>query len=442
MKTMLLLAFIQLSFRDNQAQQYTATVPATGQNQNSQTNPLGSGYASRYGYNVSAILQRETRRIIYDAAPKQYLDLKILSMKTPIKKNSDEFYYHEMGFGRDPIICDAIGSIIASGTTQTVPILNKNNVSKDMIVVYPGNARGTITSVTPTGTGANIVITAETNEVLPAIPVSALGEFSFAYLSPVEADGADSISNYTRYNTIERFNYVQMIVQAMRFGRMELQKYQSTAALDGWLDFQKKRMYQQFRVSMSNIYWNGKRGEVTLANGVKAKTAGGIYPIMQEAGCANTTTTLANLPDALEELALGTEYGEYGTTRFLYGTPKAILNLSKQYKSDLTRYTPNDEVAKLGLKGVDIGSTNIVFVPMKRFEEPSCFPAQFRSKLFLLDQESINPCYVFPEEMGDTLNRRNQGTLQNFTDTWISATHSIEFNNPLASGWIDISNLP
>jgi len=131
MKTMLLLAFIPLSFRDNQSQQYTATVPATGQNQNSQTNPLGSGYASRYGYNVSAILQRETRRIIYDAAPKQYLDLKILSMKTPIKKNSDEFYYHEMGFGRDPIICDAIGSIIASGTTQTVPILKETRFTVD-----------------------------------------------------------------------------------------------------------------------------------------------------------------------------------------------------------------------------------------------------------------------------------------------------------------------
>lgn len=363
-------------------------------------------------------------------------------MKTPQKRDSDEFYYHEMGFGRDPIISDAIGAPIAAGSTQVIPILNKDNVSKDMIVIYPDNSRGTITSVTPTGTGANIQISAPTGETLPAVPSGAIGSLVLAYLSPVEADGMDSISNYVRYNTIERSNYVQMIIKAMRFGRMELQKYVNTGTLDNYLDMQRKRMWQQFRISLSNVYWNGKKGEVLLANGMKAKTAGGIYPIMQEAGSAHSSASLATVDGALEELALSTEYGDFGQTRFLYGTPTAIHYISQQYKRDLTRYTPNDDMAKLSLQGVDIGSSKIVFVPMKRFEEPSCFPASFRSRLFLLDQNSIDPVYVFPEEMGDTLNRRNQGTLQNFTDSWISATHSIEFNNPLASGILDITNLP
>jgi len=441
-KSFISIIAVVLAYKDNQAINYTGSVPPNNTLQNMHTNPLGSGYASTYGHGVTSVLAKHTRRIIYDAAPKQYLDLKILSMKTPQKRDSDEFYYHEMGFGRDPIISDAIGAPIAAGSTQVIPILNKDNVSKDMIVIYPDNSRGTITSVTPTGTGANIQISAPTGETLPAVPSGAIGSLVLAYLSPVEADGMDSISNYVRYNTIERSNYVQMIIKAMRFGRMELQKYVNTGTLDNYLDMQRKRMWQQFRISLSNVYWNGKKGEVLLANGMKAKTAGGIYPIMQEAGSAHSSASLATVDGALEELALSTEYGDFGQTRFLYGTPTAIHYISQQYKRDLTRYTPNDNMAKLSLQGVDIGSSKIVFVPMKRFEEPSCFPASFRSRLFLLDQNSIDPVYVFPDKMGDTLNRRNQGTLQNFTDSWISATHSIEFNNPLASGILDITNLP
>lgn len=441
-KLQLLGLMTALFYKDTQAVNYTGAVPPNNHLQNMHTNPLGSGYASAYGHAVTGVLARHTRRVIYDAAPKQYLDLKILSMKTPLKKESDEFFYNEMGFGRDPIISNTIPANIPAGSTQVIPILNKDNVSKDMIVVYPNNTRGTITNVSPSGTGANITVSAMTGETLPLVASGAIGSLVLAYLSPVEADGMDSISNYVRYNTIERSNYVQMVIKAMRFGRMELQKYQHTSTLDNYLDMQKKRMYQQFRISLSNIFWNGKKGEVTLSNGMKAKTAGGVYPIMQEAGSAHLSATLATVQDALEELALTTEYGDYGQTRFLYGTPTAIHYLTQQYKRDLTRYTPNDDIARLGLKGIDIGSTNIVFVPMKRFEEPSCFPSSFRSRLFLLDQNSILPVYVFPEEMGDTLSRRNQGTLQNFTDCWISATHSIEFNNPLASGILDITNLP
>ena len=436
-------AVLALLYKDTASINYTPTNPPTGHLQNMHTNPIGSGYAANYGHAVTSVLARQTRRIIYDAAPKQYLDLKILSMKTPIQKDSDEFYYHEMGFGRDPIISDAItGAPIAAGQTQVIPILNKDNVSKDMIVVYPDNSRGTITSVTPTGTGANITVTAMSGETLPVVPIGSVGSLVLSYLSPVEADGMDAISVYTRFNTIERSNYIQLVIKAMRFGKMELHKYQKTGQLSNYLEMQRKRMWQQFRISLSNIYWNGKKGEVTLANGMKAKTAGGVYPIMQEAGSAHISASLATIDGALEELALSTEYGEFGQTRFLYGTPTAIHYISQAYKRELTRYTPNDDVAKLSLSSVDIGSSKIVFVPMKRFEEQSCFPASFRSRLFLLDQESINPCYIFPEEMGDTLNRKNGGTLQNYTDSWISATHSVEFNNPLASGILDITNLP
>lgn len=434
-KNLILLA---VAFGDT-AVNYSPTSPPTGRFQNANVNPIGSGYAAQYGHNVNSVLQKVVRQIIYDAAPKQYLDLKLMSLKAPQYAPSDEFFYNEMSFGRDPILADTIGGGgIAAGATQTIPILNRNNVSKDMIIVYPDNTKGTITTVNT----ASIVVTAETGETLPALAAAAAGATVFAYLSPVEADGMSDISNYVRYDTIERSNYVQSVIKAMRFGRMELAKYQNTGVLSNYLEMQKKIMYRQFRISLSNIFWNGHKAEVTLSNGMKAKTAGGVFPTMQEAGSAHSSVTLANSPDALEELALSTEYGEFGDTRFLFAAPRLIHYLSQQYKRDLTRYTPNDEIARLGLTGVNIGSSNIVFCPIKRFEEPSCFPRSWRSRAILTDLESITPKYMFPEEMGDTLNRRNQGTLNNFTDSWISATTSIEFNNPLASGWLDITNLP
>lgn len=418
---------------------YSPSVPETNVFQNRDVNAPGSKYAQQYGHAVTTAVARAVRAIIYDAAPQQYFDLKILGMKAPKLVNSDEFFYHEMQFGRDAIVVDANAGI-AAGVVQTVPIQNMSSVSKDMIVVYPDNSRGTITAVNA-GAGT-VVITAETNNVLPAIAAGAAGATVFANLSPVEADGADSISQYFRIETVERCNYIQMLVKAQRWGKIEYEKYKRAGTLSNFLAMQRKRMQDQFRIDLANVYWNGRMAEVTLSNGQKAKTSGGIFPIMQQAGSANTSVALSNLPQAVEEIALDTEYGVYGKTRFLYGTPRAIHYLCQQYKRDLTRYTPNDNVAKLELESINMGSSKIVFVPVKRFEEPSCFPASWRSRLILIDQESIQPTYFLPEEMGETLARTNQGTLQNFVDTWMTATFGIEFYNPLGCGWIDITDLP
>ena len=433
---------IFLSFIGNTASStlYTPAVPATGTFQNRNVNPLGSKYAAQYGHQVTSLITKAVRQVIYDAAPQQYFDLKILGLKTPKMVNSDEYFYHEMGFGRDAIVVSALNAPIAAGTSQKVPVVNLGSVSLDMIVVYPGNERGTITNVNA-GAG-EVTVTAETGGILPAIPAGAQGTTVLSNLSPVEADGQNSISQYYRQETVERSNYIQMVVKAMRFGEIELEKYKRAGAIETYLAFQKKRMQEQFRIDLANIYWNGKMGEVTLANGQKAKTAGGIFPIMQQVGSANTSVSIANLPTALEELALDTEYGVYGKTRFLYGTPRAIHYLSNQYKRSLTRYRPDDKFAMLELDGVKMGSTNIVFVPIKRFEEPSCFPSSWRSRLILLDQESIQPTFFLPEKAGQTLPRVNNGTLNNYTDTWMSATWGLEFYNPLGSGWIDITDLP
>ena len=409
---------------------YTPQVPPVTSFRNADLNSLASTYASTHGHNTSALIQRIVKELIYDAAPQQFFDLKLLGMKPMEQIQSDEWYYHEMGFGREAIIATAVSGAAAA---QTVTVSNTDFIAVDTIVVYPDNTKGIVTAVN-TAASTIDVATYSGGANLTAV---AIGD-SFAVLSPVEADGMDSISQYFRIDTVEKHNFVQMLVKAIRFGKMELYKYQNAGTTSNYLSMQKQRMLQQFRIDMSNVLWNGTQGEVTLANGMKAKTTGGLFPIMVAAGSPSSSTTIASLPQAVEQLALDTEFKALGHVRFLYATPRMLHNLSQEYKRTLTRYAPDDEVAKLDLKAIDMGSSKIVFVPMKRFEEPSCFPSVWANRLILLDQESVSCVRVFPDEMGETLNRED-GSLNNFTDYWISTTMGVQFNNPLGSGYIDVT---
>jgi len=421
----------------------TPTVPESSKYSNVDLNALASAYsAAPYSHQNTALIQRLVRSAIYDAAPQQFLDLLLLNMTPSEQLSSDEFFYHEMGYGRDPLETPSTwpgAASAASPATQTVRLTATSfgSVSLDSIIVYPDNTHGTVTA--KNSSTNDITVTPQTGQTLPTLTADTV--YVFAYHSPVEADGMDSISTYFRIDTIERLNFVQLMIKAMRFGKLELFKYQNAGSTQNYIEMQKQKMLTQFRTSISNVYWNGKIGEVTLANGAKAKTCNGVYNSMLEAGVVPYESSLANFPTIMEEAALDTEFGAYGATRFLYAAPRLIHYISQKYKRDLVRYTPNDTVANLTLNSVDIGSSKIVFVPFKRLEEGSCFPASFRSRAFLLDQASIKPCHIFPEEMGSTLARGQNGTLQNFVDTWVSATFSLIFNNPLGCAILEATDL-
>tara|TARA_R110002020_G_scaffold220785_1_gene428731 strand:+ start:11323 stop:12567 length:1245 start_codon:yes stop_codon:yes gene_type:complete len=408
---------------------YTPGTPGQNQFSNVDLNALASQYAAQNGHDTSALIQRITKSLIYDAAPQQFFDLKLLNIKPFESVKSDEWEFFEMGFGREPVIVTAV---VAGGASQVLPVTSVDDVSVDTVIVYPNNQKGTITNVD--AIASTITVTAYTGQTLPATAVNDM----LANMSPIEADAANSISQYFRVDTVRRFNFVQMMIKAMRFGKMEMFKYKNAGVTSNYLTMQKQRLIQQFRIDLSNSLWNGERGEVSLANGQNAKVTGGLFPTMQSSGSPNVTTTVANLPQALEELALDTEFKALGATRFLYGTPRQIHALSQQYKRLLTRYTPSDDIAKLGLNSIDMGSSKIVFVPMKRFEDPSSFPATWANRLILLDQEAVSCVQTWGEEMGETLPRKDGGSLNNFTDFWISTTFGVQFNNPLGSGWIDI----
>jgi hypothetical protein len=411
---------------------YTPQIPGANQFNNVDLNAIGSPYAWMNGHSTTDLISRMLHYQIFKAAPAQFYDLNILGMESPEPVKSDEFMYRESQYGREPIV---VASAYAGGGFSAVINVTPAStevISVDTLCVLPNNQKVTVTNIN--GSGNQITITAQTNQTLPAL---AVGD-NIANLSSVEMDGANSISQYFRLNTIERYNYVQMFVKATRFGEMEMFKYVN-AGTTNYIQRNREEMMDQHRIDISNAYWNGTQGEVTLANGGKAKTMGGIFPIMQAAGSYSVLTSMANLKAAVEDLAMNTQYGSWGDTKYLYATNQMLLALSEQYRNPLQRYLVGDKEAEQYFYGIQLGSIKVVFVPMQRFASNADFPTAFANRMILLDQKSIKPVVAIPERQGTTLNRESGGTLQNYVDEWVSATFSCKFHNPPGSGWIDVT---
>jgi len=399
---------------------------------NENLNALASQFAQDTGADETNLIQRITNKVIFDAAPQQFFDLKLLNMQEFLPSASDEFFYDEMGYQRTPFTATAAAGIATDPATQTFAINDLDDISVDTIIIYPNNQKGIVRTIN-TST-SEITVAPYTGDSVPAVVI---GD-EFAKLSPVEGDGIEGFSQYFRANIVERFNFVQILSKAMRFGRAELHKHQNAGTFDNYLSDNKRAMMRQFRIDLSNVLWNGERGEVTVAGGQKAKTAGGVFPLMVQAGSPNASATLASLTNAFEDITLQTEFNEHGATRFAFATNRIILELSKAYKDDKTRYRPDDEIAKLGLNMVDIGSSKIVLVPFDRFKDTASFPAAFQNRIMIMDMETIRVKQMWGETSGETL-AREDGIAKTFKDTWVETTFSIEFNNPLASGYVDVT---
>lgn len=398
---------------------------------NTNLNSIGSQYAQDFNHDVSLMIQKQTNKAIFDAAPKQFFDLKLLNMKSFMPVNSDEFFYKEMSYQREPLTSVGTHAAVSYPATQTFAISSLDNVSTNTIFVYPNNQKGTVVDINSSTN--EITVKPYTNDTLPAV---ASGD-KFANASPIEADGTEGWAQYFRATTVERHNYVQLFNKVIKYGEVELHKLKKAAITNDYIEMEKMAMMRQFRIDMSNQFWNGQKGEVTLADGTKAKSTGGVYPSMVAAGSPSATATLNTLPSAFEDVVLSSEFGEYGSVRFAFLTPRMHLHLSKAYKDEKTRYQPNDMIAKLGLDEINIGSSRIVLCPYQRFEDEASFPAGFRNRIMIMDMKNINLCQMWGERSGETLDR-TKGVPKRYKEMWVDANMGVKFNNPLGCGIIDV----
>lgn len=369
--------------------------------------------------------------------------------RPPIEHGDDYFVYLEKNFGRSSLTAAAPGvgadhaakaAVPGNDVTQVIQMTpaSMSRLNPDLIIVYPNNAKGVIASVN-TGT-QQVTVNSITNLGLPAVTAGDV----FAVLSTIKGDGMNYFSNYSRMETIQRYNYVQFFLRAQRWARLELIKHENMGRTN-YLSLDKEEKLDQLRVDMFNAYWNGERGEYTISNGIVAKAMGGVVPTMINAGSLQVSTSLAGLRDSFTAAGFATNYKRAGATRFVYGTDEMLFELYKAFgKQDLVRYTPNDMVANMNLDTLVIGTMRFVMVNVELFRESSCFPADWRRKLIVLDQESITPVKIrrIPQyEMGQTIDLTSQpgrSTREDYVDFWCQSQLSMEYNNPLGGFIVNV----
>lgn len=404
------------------------TAKFTNQNLNS----VGSEYANLYGHDLSLLVQKLTNRAIFDAAPQQFMDLKLLNMVAPEQVNSDEFFFQEMAYQREPLVATANVAAVAYPATQVIPVQSVDNIATNTIISYPNGQKGSVTFVDTTN--LTVTVTPYTSDTLPAV----VADDILANVSSVDYDGSEGFAQYFRASTIERSNYVQLFNKAIRYSEVELHKLKNQGTTSNFLEMEKAAMFNQHRIDISNAFWTGQKGEITTQNGTPAKTTGGVFTSMLEAGAPNALATTATLVDAFEDVVLSSEYGDYGTTRMAFMTPRMHRMLSLAYKEELTRYQPNDEIALLNLKEVNLGSSRIVLVPFKRFEDRASFPGSFENRIVVLDMKNIKRTQLWGERSGDTL-KLEDGVPKRYGDVWVDCNMGVKMHNPLACAYVEVA---
>lgn len=404
------------------------------------TNAQGSFYGANSGFSAaeSNLIQKAIKEAIFDAAPAQYDALKLAFSQAPLEKGSDEFEYLETNFGRNALEINAISAAVVAvpgaqvTQTYTLAAASVQYASIDLIVSFPDGTEGVIQDIT----GNVITVGSLTSAGLSGV---AVGD-TLAIRSTIEGDGMDTFSVYQRTEVITRYNYVQFFMRAKRWAKVELQKYMNQGTTN-YLDVDKKMKMKQLRVDLFASYFNGTKGEYQIANGIIAKSMGGIFPTMVEAGSLSANPTLSGLQPAFEKLAFATNFKAEGATRFIYAADEMCYEFSKIYKQPGLRYEPNNEIANLKLKRIEIGTQNWVLVPCELFRENSVFPDAWKRRILCLDIEAIRPVKMkgLPTyEIGSTLDRKNNGTRENYQDWYCGAQLSLEFNNPLGCFYIDV----
>ena len=399
---------------------------------NQNYNSVGSEYASLYGHDISLLVQKLTNRAIFDASPQQFMDLKLLNMVAAEQVNSDEFFYQEMGYQREPLVATAASAAVSWPATQTISIASTDNISTNTIISYPNGQKGSVTNVDTTL--LQVTVSPYNGDTLPAVSADDV----LANVSSVDHDGSDGFAQYFRASTIERNNYIQLFNKAIRYSEVELHKLKNMGTTSNFLEMERTAMFNQHRIDLSNAFWTGQKGEVITANSTPAKTTGGVFSSMLDAGSPNALATTTTLVSAFEDMVLSSEYGDYGQARMAFMTPRVHRALSLAYKEELTRYAPNDDIALLNLKEVNLGSSRIVLVPFKRFEDTASFPGSFANRIVILDMKNIKRTQLWGERSGDTL-KLEDGVPKRYGDIWVDCNMGVKFHNPLACAWLDIN---
>ena len=419
--------------------------PASVQSPTSRNlNPVGSEYSSEFSITAydTDLINRAISATIFDAVPAKYKTLRLLFDKPVVYVAQDVFTYMEKTFGRTAL---KVLTGAASSADETIILTSGGgkNVTINKIVVFPNNRKGTVISVS-TDTIHVVPLNGQAN-----LPIAVAGDY-LSIQGSVIADGQNFLTHYDRMSKVERFNYVQLMERDKRWTRMEIQKFANSGTTN-YFELDKKEQLDLLLQDMFCSFWNGERGEANVlvpgqsATYYLAKTMGGIFPLMVAAGCGTASgVTEATLKEVFEALAFQTDYKTEGSTRFIFAQNSLLYALSKVWKEVGIQYRPDDKIGDLNLMEYRIGDMRFVPVSTELFKEKACFPADWASRIFVLDLDTIHPVCMTgyaPIETGQTNPKGVNGSINDYTEWYIQAMLSLQFNNPLSSFYIDTTGI-
>lgn len=411
-------------------------------------NPQGSHYATDSGFTSeeTALLDKALKKNIVDIAPEQFNALKIFFSLPMEEVPGDEFSFLESTFHRAAVTADS--GTVAPGApgagaraTQVIHATagHTTRVGKDFVIVYPNNVRAVVQSIT----GNDITVKGQTNVSLPAINAGDV----FSIAGPTFADGQDYIGSVERMTTVERYNYVELLQRAARWGEIERLKWQNLGKTN-FLEMDMAEKIKALRTDMFERFFNGTRGEYELSGGLPAKAMGGIYPLMVAGGSASASPTLGSLKTTTEKLLFQTNHMAEGGTRFAFGTDEMLNEYSKIYKQPGLIYTPNNDLADLSLSRIKIGTQNVVPVPCELFRsDSSLFPRAWERRILFIDMKMVKPVKMrgLPTfRIATTLPKThvigsNPGSREGFQDTIYQAHVSLMMNRVLGSFYLNVA---
>lgn len=400
---------------------------------NADLNPQGSLYAEAFGKDESFLVEKDTNALIFDTQPQQFKDLVLLNRQSAMPAASDEFFWQEMPYQRTPIVAaDASGAVVFPAT-QAITVSSLSGVSTNTEISYPDNTKGVVVAVDTT----SLIITVQplTDKTLPAVTAGDV----INNLAPVEPDRMDGFAQQFRAETVEKNGFIQLMSKSIEYGRVERFK-KSNTAVNNFLPMEQAAFFQQAKVDISNALWNGQQGEVVFPDGQAAKLTQGLFPAMVENGSPNAVTSAATLVDAFEEVCFASEFGEYGQVRFAFMTPEVHRVLSKAYKDEKTRYTPEDTFPIKNLDEVNIGSSRIVLVPYSRFKDRASFPASFKDRIYIIPMKNVKMRQMWSESSGENLTRKD-GVPTTVLTQWLDFHAGFQFINLDAFAYLDITGL-
>lgn len=359
------------------------------------TNAPGSPYAAAFSRGVTTHLMLPVDPIIFDAQPRQFLDLQYLMAFASKEVPGDELIWHEDVWSRTPIVVrTAFAGVAATpGTSVTGTI---TITAATVPYVFPGQqlyyrgsngvyAQCVVVSVTSTSGSEAILVRSQVGKTLP--PAAANAEITNGLT--LGGDGQSTFTQPTRLKTVQRTNLIEKIGPEQKiWNHLERIKWKNQSQTN-FIERDMQNMLTQLKVSLCQRIWIGNYGENTTLENAIAKNTEGIVPAILNNGGALLNSTMSTVWDDITTGIFATNFGPLSNESIIFGTPEMLHAINMKNKAEFVRYAAGDTTSSADFEVWRFGGQTVTLVPVQIWNDPASFPVEYQRRLVVLKKDSI-----------------------------------------------------